>query len=430
MGLNLLLALLLSIVLSGSASAAESTYEKHIAKGISAVELKNYREAVAEFNAALKESPDDMTATLYLGIALSRSGDKDAGLILKKALSMKPDDPRVNLELGIYYFNRSIYGEAGDYFENTIKLAPKTAAAAKAEEYLKAAKGGSTSKPFTASIMAGFQYDSNVIINPDNGVLPQGISGKSDWSAVFNVKGRYNFVREQNADAYAGYSLYQNLHFHLSDFNVTQQLFELGAGYRITPSIALGGSYAFEYILAGGDSFSNSHSLSPTLKITESPRSATILEYRYRKNNYMNSDFYTDNSDRTGSNNMVGILQDLKLTDEIRMKAAYYHDTDSTRKDFWDYRGDKFRADLGIVLPHNFLLSLNGEYYKKQYKGFYPNTGEIRSDKTYSASASVTKPLSERCSLTFGELYIRNKSNIDLFDYKRAITSIFLNVRF
>jgi hypothetical protein len=313
--------------------------------------MNNAREAVAEFNAALKESPDDMTATLYLGIALSRSGDKDAGLILRKALSMKPDDPRVNLELGIYYFNRSIYGEAGDYFENTIKLAPNTAVAAKAEEYLKAVRSGGTRKLFSASILTGIQYDSNVIINPENGVLPQGISRKSDWSAVFNVKGRYNFVREQNTDAYAGYSLYQNLHIHLSHFNVTQQLFELGAGYRITPSISLGGSYAFEYILAGGDVFGSSHSVSPTLKIIESPRSATIFEYRYRKNNYMNSDYYLDNSDRTGSNNMVGILQDFKVTDEIRLKAGYFHDTDSTRRDYWDYRA----TSSGLTLALSYL---------------------------------------------------------------------------
>jgi hypothetical protein len=430
MRLNLLLALLLSIVLSGSAFALESAYEKHVARGISAIEMKDYKAAAGEFSAALKESPDDMTATLYLGIALSRSGDKDAGPMLKKALSMKPDDPRTNLELGIYYFDKAIYDEASDYFENTIKLAPNTPVSAKAEEYLKSVRSGGVLRPYSASVMTGIQYDTNVIINPENGVLPQGISGKSDWSAVLGIKGRYNFVRERNADAYAGYSLYQNLHNQLSHFNVTQHLFELGAGYRITPSIALGGSYAFEYILAGGDGFSNAHSLNPTLKITEGPSAATILEYRYRKNNYINSDFYVNNADRTGSNNMVGITQDIKLTDAVRLKAGYYHDTDSTRKDYWDYRGDKVRADLGIIFPQSILLNINGEYYKKQYEGIYPSTGEIRNDKTYTAAASATKLFSDKYSVTFGELYIRNKSNINLFDYKRSITSIFLYVRF
>ncbi len=430
MGLNLLLALLLSIVLSGSAFAVESTYEKHVARGISAMELKNYKEAAGEFSSALKESPDDITATLYLGIAMSRAGDKDAGLMLRKALKMKPDDPRVNLELGIYYYDKGLYEEAGDHFENTIKLAPNTAVAAKAAEYLKSARSGGVLKPYSLSLTTGIQYDTNVIVNPENGVLPQGISGKSDWSAVIGIKGRYNFVRERNSDAYAGYSFYQNLHNHLSDFNVTQHVVELGAGYRITPAIALGGTYAFEYIYAGGDDFSSSHTVNPTLKITESPATATILEYRYRKNRYMNSDFYRDNADRTGSNNMAGILQDLKLSDALRLKAGYFHDADSTRKDFWDYRGDKVRAELGIIFPQSILLSVNGEYYKKQYRGFFPNTGEKRSDKIYTGSVSVTKLFSDRYSLTLGELYIRNKSNINLFDYKRSITSIFLNVRF
>jgi hypothetical protein len=42
----------------------------------------------------------------------------------------------------------------------------------------------------------------------------------------------------------------------------------------------------------------------------------------------------------------------------------------------------------------------------------------------------ATKHLSDRYSITIGQLYASNNSNIKEFDYKRAITSLFLNVRF
>ncbi|MHB8881763.1 MAG: hypothetical protein ACYC69_09705 [Thermodesulfovibrionales bacterium] len=427
---TLLSAFILSLFLTGGVFAKESDYEKHIAKGIASSEQNNFTAAADEFNAALRESPGDRTATLYLGIVLSRSGSNDAGPLLRKALSMKPDDPRTNLELGIFYFNKAVYEEATDYFENTIRLAPGTDYAAKAGEYLKSAKGDAATKPLMASILAGVQYDSNVVLNPDDGFLPQGISRQSDWRTVINVKGRYNFVNEQSGSMYAGYGFYQNLHRKLSDYNVNQQLFELGGAYRLSRALALGGSYTYEYIFAGGEAYGAAHSLSPSLKISEGPGLATIVEYRYRKNHYMNDELFRDNADRSGTNHTVGILQEIKLGGAVRLRVAYAHDTDSTRKDFWDYRGDKGKIDIGFTLPQKLLLNLNGEYYKKQYKGFDPLAGVKRSDKTYTASVSLTKPLSDRFSVTVGELYIRNKSNVEFFDYKRSITSVFLNARF
>ncbi|MCL5422450.1 MAG: tetratricopeptide repeat protein, partial [Nitrospirae bacterium] len=164
------------VLLSSFSYASETTYEQHIAKGVSDIEAKNYREAITEFESALKDSPGDFTTTLYLGIAQSRAGDNEAETTLKKALAMKPGDARASLELGIYYFNKAAYNTSADYFNRTIAAAPNTDLSAMAKEYLRVAALEGGAKPWMLNVSLGTQYDSNVVLNGAEGALPQGIS--------------------------------------------------------------------------------------------------------------------------------------------------------------------------------------------------------------------------------------------------------------
>lgn len=81
-------------------------------------------------------------------------------------------------------------------------------------------------------------------------------------------------------------------------------------------------------------------------------------------------------------------------------------------------------------MPYRIILDLYGEYYSKDYDGINPISGSKREDIIRSCSASATKALGDRYSITIGQAYIDNDSNIDAYTYKRVITSIFFNVRF
>jgi hypothetical protein len=413
-----------------SAEKIDPAYEIAVTKAVNKIENADYEGAITDLKEVLRTRPNDEQATLYLGIALNRSGKRDAEGILKKALLMNPKNPRTNLELGIYYYNKSIYDEAGDYLENTINLAPNTEFSAKAKEYLRHIKQGAAIKPWALNISAGGQYDSNVILNSSDNPLPEGISGKSDWRAVIYLKGRYNFITSERAEGSVSYSLYQSLHAKLTDFNITEHLLELKGAYHISPVLNLKGIYSFEYVSVGGDPYDYVHSISPSLIVSEGRGFSTVIEYRYRKSHFMDSGLFIDNSDRTGSNNLVGITQNIPIGEFIVFRVGYSHDVDTTKEDFWAYRGDKGMAGLQLNFPKNINIDLNGEYYNKDYKGISPISGEKRKDWISTATISATKHLSDRYSITIGQLYASNNSNIKEFDYKRAITSLFLNVRF
>ena len=378
---------------------------------------------------AVSEAPDDPEANLYLGMALNGLADKEAETYLKRSLMQTPDNPATNYELGLVYYQKNIYVEAADYFENTQLLAPGSEYARKAQEYIRKMNTKGKEKRWEVSILAGLQYDNNVILNGDS-TLPTGYSGQSDWSGVINLKGQYSFFRTDEIDITGGYSLYQSLHNKLDNFNVMQNLFGLSCSYTISPKIKIDTFYSFEYTLVGGDQYDYAHNIGPSLVLKSGHWGTTSIDYRYNNTTFKNSAQFSTNSDRNGDNHLVSLTHILPLGQAVAVWGSYAHDENLARTRNWNYSGDKWQAGVRAVFPFRLRGDLYGEYYQKSYGGTDPSFGTTRDDKQYSVSASLTKNITETISLVLNELYTRNRSNIKTYEYERSITGLFVNVRF
>jgi len=412
------------------AETIDSAYEIAIAKAVSKIESEDFEGAREILQDILKTKPEDERATLYLGIALSRSGHRDAEGILKKALLLNPHNPRTSLELGMYYYKRGTLDEARDYFDNTVQLAPDSEYAKTAVEYLKLAKKEGVAKRWSVDWSVGGMYDSNVVLGSGDNPLPEGITRKSDWAAVFYLKGRYSLFSDRKLKGSAAYSFYQSFYNKLADFNVTSNQFDLRLAYHVTENLILKGEYWFEYVLVGENTYDYAHNLSPILVIVEGDGFATELHYIYRDAEYKDSDNFQDNSIRTGFNNLFKIIQNVPLSDAAILRVGYSRDVDNAQVDYWSYKGNKGLAELKFRLPYRIFIDIYGDYYDKDYDGIYPGTGTERHDKIWTGTFSGTKFLSDRFSLSLGVYYTNNKSNIDFFDYDRIIPSLYVNVRF
>ncbi|MFZ3064513.1 MAG: tetratricopeptide repeat protein [Nitrospirota bacterium] len=424
-----LIMLAVFILISGAAYANEALYEQHIARGIADMGGKNYKEAKESFMAALKEKPDDYRAALYLGIALSRTKDKDAEAMLKKAYSISPNEPRINLELGVYYFDNNKYDEAKGYLNNAMKLSQDDELKDRAEEYLAVIGEKGIKKKWLLNISIGGQYDTNVILTADTTPLPEGISGKADWRGVIELNGRYRFITGQSGGASIGYSLYQSIHAKLNDFDISYHLLDLSASYAIKPYLSLNGSYSFEYVFVGSDSYDYAHSVYPSIIIAEGKGLSTTIGYRYKNKRFIDSETYQTNSDKDGSNHLAGITQNISYS-IIHSRLGYAYDKDITKKDYWDYNGHKGFIDIMLKLPYRFSLDLYGEYSYREYSGINPLSNIKRKDGVYTYSASISKAITDWFGVTISQTYIDNGSNIIYYNYNRAITSLFLTGRF
>jgi hypothetical protein len=415
---------------SAEAEITQASYELAITKAAEKIDRGDYQGAIYDLEELLRIKPDDENATLYLAIAMSRSDNIQAEHMLKKALAINPQNPRTNLETGIYYYNRAFFSEAADFFETTIQLAPDTALSTSAREYLNNIKQGDSKKRWSLYFSLGGQYDSNVVLDSDDVSLPEGISDKSDWRAIIFLSGRYSILSSDTYPTSVGYSFYQSLHADLDDFNVTDHLFDLKTAIRLSPIFTLNALYAFEHISAGGDTYNYTHLLSPSLTISEPRGFSTEIRYEFRDNHFKDSDLFEDNSDRTGSNNLIGIIQNIPLGPVIRAELGYSFDLDSTREDYWDYSGHKGTLEVLFSLPYDVYLTLYGEYYSKDYDDEYPDTNKKRDDDFSVISLSATKIFSETYSLTIGQYFSNNDSNISEFEYDRAISTLLFNMSF
>ena len=415
---------------SAIAEMTQASYELTLTKASEKIERGDYRGAIYDLEELLREKPDDENATVYLAVAMSRSGNSQAEHMLKKALALNPENPRTNLELGIYYYNSAIFAEAADFFETTIQLDPDTELSSSAQDYLNNIKQDDAKKRWSLYFSLGGQYDSNVVLDSDDTALPEGISDKSDWRAIIFLNGRYSILSNDSYPTSVGYSFYQSIHTDLDDFNVTDHLLDLQTSIRLSEIFTLNGLYAFEHVSAGGDTYNYTHLLSPSLIISEPRGFSTEIKYEYRDNHFEDADLFEDNSDRTGSNNLIGIIQTIPLGPVILAKLGYSFDKDSTREDFWDYSGHKGTLEVLFSLPYEIYLTLYGEYYSKEYDDEYPDTDKERDDDFSVFSLSATKIFSETYSLTIGQYFSNNDSNISEFEYDRAMSTLLFNMSF
>jgi tetratricopeptide (TPR) repeat protein len=416
-------------VLAGSFASQGSSPE--LQTGVALLQRKAYPLAALVLRRALELSPDDPMTQFYLGVALNRTtAGKEAESLLKRGLGESPDSPEVNFELGLHYFNKEVLAEASDYFEQVIYLAPTDYHAEEARAYLKKIEERSLGKPWEMSALSGIQYDSNVMLSNGSQPLPKGYSHKGDWSGVVNVRGSYTPVRNNALEVVAGYSLYQNLHASLSDFDITQNLVSLSASYTLTPKVKVMGNYSFEYLVLGKQSYDYSNTLSPSLSVSHGKWGTTTLDYHYSSKSYWNSANFSTNTERNGDNHLLGLSQLLPLDSSTTLWMIYSHEIDLTQNRALGSQGDRVLIGCRRLLPFALLGDLSGDVSRRQYLERDPAYGVRRQDTQFSVSLSVTKALSERYSLSLGEVLSRNLSNISDFVYTRALTSALVSARF
>lgn len=415
------------VVLVQSAGAVES---KAVEDGCTLVQRGEYARAVPMLVAQLKSLPGDHQAELCLGIALSRQGEKSAAVHLKRSLFYDPGNPVIHLELGRYYYDQQIKEEAEDFLLDAVQLAPQSPAAKEAQTYLQKLSAADVVSNWKFMLRGGLQYDSNVIINGEDQPLPAAYSGKADSSAVGIFKAEYSPIADQDRRVSLGYSLYQSLHAKLHEFDVTRNLFEVSGEQALSTNLSLRGLYAFEYLHLGEKSFNLSHRLSPELQWNHERFGSTILRYTLNTSQYQASSRFSNNPDRDGLNHQFGVTQIYPFSSSCLLFAGYLHETERAEVSHYSFDGHRLTAGLRLKLPAKSLGDISAEYDDREYRGSDPFFSATRHDQRSSISATFTKGITKSTGLSAGVAYTRNSSNIDTYDYRRLLTSLFLTAEF
>ncbi len=400
------------------------THELYLARGIEKMNEGRMEDALRLLEEALRLSPDDPETTYYAGVAHARVGNHGkAEELFLKTLSLDGSAVEAYLELGRLYYVTSRCEKAVEYLSRYTALSEDEPLKEYARRLINGC--GREERPYRLDIYTGLQYDSNVILEPSN--PPVEADKKADGRAVFHLKAGAVPLKGDRAALKLDYSFYQSIHFDLNDFNVHYHKIAPAVEVALTEALSLSAGYSLEYTLFGGDRYSRVHTYHGGLALMKGRRCYTEAIYEYRDHKYWDTEIYRTNSERTGYLTSIGLRQNF-LSGRLKGKVYLFSDRDRTEREYWDYDGYRFGAEVLYRVSSPLYLSLSGEFNRRRYRDDYPGYGERRLDRMQQYSLALTYLLSGRMSVSVTESYTVNDSNIGIFDYRRSITGVFLRV--
>jgi tetratricopeptide (TPR) repeat protein len=199
-----------------------------------------------QYDAAFSEmlqKPADLDVLFKFAAIASQTGDLEGAIsALERMLLIKPDLPRVRLELGVLYYRLKSYEVARTYLEGALKspsVPPEVRT--RAEQFLAQIVNQARPSQFHGEAFIGWRYQSNANLGPATSSVrlfgqaanlnQQGL-GSPDWGAVSTLQLRhtYDFGTQDKATMETFFTGYANRQFTQSAANVW--LIDLTTGPR------------------------------------------------------------------------------------------------------------------------------------------------------------------------------------------------------
>jgi tetratricopeptide (TPR) repeat protein len=410
---------------------------------------KRYEDALAQFQLAEQFDPQNVETHYYLGYThYLRKQYQQVLEPMQKVIELDPSlasSAQYYRGLALYALEQDAQAQAA--FDAVITADPKSTAAQNAQSYLEAMQRRVRERRlYQIQGSVSFQQDDNVILEPDD----IEISGQSDSRMVFSLLGRLIPVRTPQWRVGAEYSLFQSVHFRLSEFDLqshTAGLFARLKMNRVTLRMAASGNVTFldSRAFSNYDLFSDSVTVQPSATIQQTRALFAVVSVRFRY-----SDFFDPLPvgqdpavrDRDGWTLRAGADQYLSFNKRRSLARLSFHYRGS-RNDGTDWEYDGYHVGLGLqtLLWAGITLNADFGYTYRDYlhvNSFDANPlgilgtpdADERRDNRLVGSIALTRALGRFFFVSLNYTHTTNLSNISFFEYDRNIVAVTLTGRY
>lgn len=442
---------------------------------------QRYKKALALLQEAAAQTPPYYLAVYYLGVTYGKLGQyKQAATHLERALQLLNSSPKkdrpgavaVRQDLAVAYYHLQRFGQALDLLEQARQAAPENGlilfykglcqyrqgneAEARAslrraaeleetvrklrlpldspQELAKRLQEQSRQRDARWQVRLGLggQYDSNIILEPDQPPDAQAISDQNGFRLALSGGGSFDLWPAASGGLIISYDFFQSLHNDVSDFDLQAHLARLAASWLPSHRLRLGIEGGGGYFLLGGDSYLREIHLMPSLAFAVKPWTSTSFSYRLSGTNYLLPLF---DPARDGMRHRILVRQYFfPFEDSSKQFFVGYgyqrEDPDSPLGDDFQYGGNQFEAGARLRIGSRTVLDLSYLHRDNDYSFANSRSGfrEKRRDNLHGVLAQLSRELTPRLVLRFGYRGRFNDSNIDDFQYDRHIASV--DVRF
>jgi len=395
--------------------------------------LGEYDEAKKWISIAEDEGVRPAQSKFLKGLTLQKSGDyEDAIQAFEEAKDL--DDrlaQSATYQIGVTHLKMKNYKDAKAAFEDVFVIDPYSEIGTYADNYVDALdRKLEKLRPFHITARTAFEYDSNVLLKPTDSSLLSNITDEDDTRQIFDVKGDYTFRTEDNK-----YSLKTGYGIRVSKQN------SLGNYDTIGNNISIQGNASFERMLFSIP-VNYSHTIVDEKNYLSRFSAGNINNFLINKSNMIQAGIIYANDDYLRSTTIPGENRDgNELAGNVGwfwffaenkgfVNARYTVIKDWTEGKNWEYLGHKIGASALYPFWDKFRLSLSGEVFLQNFDNTHTIYQKKREDQTYTVGTMFTYEIIKNLELQVRYTYVKEESNLDIYDYNRHIVSTGLQYKY
>ena len=395
--------------------------------GVVQLETGLTAEARESFDRVLAVRPDDARAQLFAGIAAYRAGAYAAATPhLDRAVAL---DPTLALQARYYAglseaFLGNLPVAEGD-FDEIASQSPQHPLSQSAQRLRDQIRAPEPERPWTLSLSAGGEYDSNPLLAGET------VTRDSDYRGVFRARGSYRVFERGGFTLSAGGEGYWSIHHQEDEVDLQTYLAFANASYSLGP-VLFGLNYDFVYTFIDfDDAFRMVNRVTPSISVREGNLGLTQLYYQFQ-----DFDFFQNNQTQAlnldGHEQFVGLSQYLFLPAPVSyLRFGALGDFANTTGTEFQYTGYELFAGSSLALPFDSQFEVLYRYADRHFDfdSFFP-PNQHQHAKIHRVTLELIKTITPHIDVSLaGSLAFRN-ANIPIYDYNRYIGGGYVTYRF
>jgi tetratricopeptide (TPR) repeat protein len=431
--------------------------------------MLKYQEARRYFDEAVRLKPDYPEAQLMLADTLVGLDQPAPAIPILRGLEAKGYDPgHTAFILGLAHFKEKDYAQAAQYFRTAqqdpaltqsakvqealalaaqsrvreakktmseaIGLNPESAAAGFAEGYASVLdRQLKEYQRFRFNAYGGFDYDSNVSLQPGTNTGQIAPSGKNDFFWSLAASAEYNILKPGPLALWAFYGYYQNFHQKVTNYDLWSNTTGLVPSYTWSRS-RFWVPLVLNYSTVGYQPYNTSWGLTPTYLYLLTPKIGVEGGVQLAYRNYWFPTFFE--ADQRNGGVVGGTVAGYYFlkNQEGYFQARFTYERNWTKGQNWD--SNIYRLGLALLYPVNDLtkVKISADFITQPYDNFWfnglPYTTRKRNDNILVGGLDITRKIYKHLEINAHCYYIVDSSSIALYTYDRLVTGVQLGYRY
>jgi hypothetical protein len=277
-----------------------------------------------------------------------------------------------------------------------------------------------------------YAYDDNVVQAPrDMAFKPDSIDREDDSLFEWSATGVLKHAFTDKFSLRGTYDVDMTIHAHLSEYDLTSQIFGISPTYKLTPLMNIMLDYKYIYNIVDRANFSGIHYVGPSFNYMHPTFGMTRIFYTYKNTDNWKTDA------RDNIQHEVGFKQYVFFSNYTRrITFGYKYGTDNTLSDAFDRILHTLELNGRTPLFYGINLEVNAKATYREYDSRIATDGTLRDDIQHSVYLTLSKVLLRR--LAFMEnltakvkyRYVYNESDLLLREYRSNRVDVGLEARF